>query len=75
MHSRTGRTGRFSYQEQRRLTQLAAEAKSPEEISKLMGRSIEAVRILASQLGIRLESNGLLSRGDVKTAEAKKTTI
>jgi len=58
IHSNSSRTGRDSFAEQRELTQLAAKAKSPEEISKLLGRPSTTIRRLALRLGIRLKQTG-----------------
>jgi hypothetical protein len=49
------RKGNFSFVEQRELIKLAAEGKSVDEISKLMGRSGNAILELALRLGIRLK--------------------
>jgi hypothetical protein len=44
--------GGWSFQQQRRVLELAAQSKSPEEIANLMRRSPEAIRKVAIRLGI-----------------------
>jgi len=46
------RKGPTTFEEQRTPMELTAKAKSPEEISKLMRRSITTIRKLATRLGI-----------------------
>jgi hypothetical protein len=46
------------YAEDRRLLELAANARSPEEIANLMNRPPETIRKVALRLGIFLRNNG-----------------
>jgi hypothetical protein len=48
---------RWSYAEDRRVLEVAAQSKSPEEIANLISRSPEAIRKAAIRLGISLSKN------------------
>jgi hypothetical protein len=49
--------GGWSFKQERRVLELAAQSKSPEEIANLMSRSPEAIRKVAIRLGISLSKN------------------
>jgi len=49
---------RWSFAEDRRVLELAALSKSPEEIANLMNRSLKAVLQVALRLGISFDKNG-----------------
>jgi hypothetical protein len=51
------KNARWSFKEDRRVLQLAAQSKSPDEIANLMSRSPEAIRKVAIRLGISLSKN------------------
>src|SRR6266566_570737 len=53
----TRNAGGWSYREDRRLLELAAQSRSAEEIAHLMNRSPDAVRRLAIRLGVSLRKN------------------
>ena len=56
----------WSYKEDRRLLELAAQSKSPEEIANLMNRSPEAIRKVAIRLGIFLRNGRRRSTPSVR---------
>jgi hypothetical protein len=49
--------GGWSFKQERRVLELAAQSKSPKEIANLMSRSPEAIRKVAIRLGIPLSKN------------------
>src|SRR6266436_4816584 len=49
--------GGWSFKQERRVLELAAQSKSPEEIANLMSRSPDAIRKVAIRLGISLSKN------------------
>ena len=49
--------GGWSFKQERRVLELAAQSKSSEEIANLMSRSPEAIRKVAIRLGISLTKN------------------
>jgi hypothetical protein len=49
--------GGWSFKQERRVLELAAQSKSPEEIANLMSRSPEAIRKAAIRLGVSLSKN------------------
>ena len=49
--------GGWSFKQERRVLELAAQSKSPEEIANLMSRSPKAIRKVATRLGISLSKN------------------
>jgi hypothetical protein len=51
------KNARWSFKEDRRVLELAAHSKSPDEIANLMSRSPEAIRKVAIRLGISLSKN------------------
>jgi hypothetical protein len=51
------KNARWSFKEDRRVLELAAQSKSPDEIANLMSRSPEAIRKVAIRLGISLSKN------------------
>jgi hypothetical protein len=55
--------GVWSFKQERRVLELAAQSKSPEEIANLMSRSPEAIRKAAIRLGVSLSKNKQRANG------------